>query len=115
MVHDASVRHVDNTATHMGLIDDRAILEKYDQSVPNFELLLARHPHETSRLPVARVGRWLAKAPWACRPLRVLARKVTLTRLLPMRARQIGLQLYKAAIYAPVAERAHTKRGHPAT
>ena len=96
------VHHIDNTATHLGLIDDEKLLRQFAGAVDNYRLLLECEPEAASRLPVTRVSRRLARLPRASRLLGRICRATAAARWLPLRIRHVGLQLYKAALYAPV-------------
>jgi glycosyltransferase involved in cell wall biosynthesis len=93
--------HIDNPASHLGLLAPGQILAKYDESVGNFQRMLALRPAmvlPTSLYKAARLfgrlrvgglvrplARWLALAGWA-----------------PMRLRIACLSFYKAALYSAV-------------
>lgn len=96
----APVSHIDNTATHLGLDEDSALMAKYSGSGANFVRLVAAHPEAAagmnlhravlgvSRLGplvplLASVSGWTARQAW-----------------LPGRLRLFGLKLFRAAHYA---------------
>ena len=95
------VRHIDNTATHLGLDPDDALLRKYEQSAANFARVVAAHPEVVARYPSYRAARTLRRAPlrgvW--RPwLKALAR----TAAAPLSLRSLAARTYRAALYAEV-------------
>lgn len=94
-----AVVHLDNTATHMGLDTVEALAAKYEQSVPNFARLVARHPDFVATYPSYRVAKKLKAVPGlkAVRPLFKRAAHLT---ALPVPLRAFSLRLYRAALYA---------------
>ena len=95
------VGHIDNTATHMGLDSVAALARKYEQSVPNFARVVAKHFDVVSAYPSYRVARLLKRLPLTG-PMRRLLKALALAPLLPARARAFSLRLYRAALYAQV-------------
>ncbi len=101
--------HVDNTATHLGLLDAATLLGKYDESVANFLLTVRIRPELVTPSPLYRITSWLA---W----LRLggatasLARWLVLMEACPMRLRIAGLLFYKAGIYARVLREALARK-----
>ena len=95
------VRHIDNTATHLGLDTARALAAKYEQSAGNFGRLAARHPDLVGAYPSFRLARALRLAPgrrlWR-RALKALA----LQPRAPLAARVVAMKLYRATLYAEV-------------
>lgn len=95
------LKHIDNSATHLGLIDLLTIRRKYEESVPNFKLVLRIYPELVNKMTLYRVARILS----ACR-MGVMARGVSIrlmeSRWLPFALRVRALQIYKAALYSDV-------------
>lgn len=95
------VRHVDITATHMGLDTVEALAHKYEQSVPNFARVLAKHPQFVTAYPSYRVARMIRRLPGRAL-LRPCLRLVFRSPVLPTSLRAFSLRLYRAALYAEV-------------
>lgn len=95
------VRHIDNTATHLGLDPAATLAAKYEQSAANFARVVARHPAVVRTYPSYRVARALRRAPmrglW-----RPAMKAMALNERAPMTARIAALKLYRAALYAEV-------------
>lgn len=93
------VLHIDNTATHLGLDTDAALMAKYAQSGENFARLVKAHPDEARAMPLFRMARRLRGL-----PLRGIARKVAgwsaQTRFLPLALRGRALKAWRALVYA---------------
>ena len=68
------IRHIDNTATHLGLDPAPALLGKYEQSAANFARVVAAHPEVVSTYPSIR-GRIQDQAHWPRAYLERLDRK----------------------------------------
>ncbi|MFT3996980.1 MAG: glycosyltransferase family 2 protein [Asticcacaulis sp.] len=101
VAREFGVRHIDNTATHMGLDTTDTLLRKYEQSVGNFARVVAKHPDIVTTYPSYRVARLIRKL-----PLRSFLRGSlrTMVRLepAPAKLRAFALRLYRAALYAEV-------------
>ncbi len=95
------VRHVHNTASHLGLDLAGALAAKYEQSAANFARVIARHPSVVARYPSFRAARVLKRAPLR-RLWRPAMKAVALSERAPIRARMAALRLYRAALYADV-------------
>jgi glycosyltransferase involved in cell wall biosynthesis len=95
------IRHIDNTATHLGLDRDDALLGKYEQSAANFARVIAAHPDVVRTYPSYRAARVLSRA-----PLRTLWRpwlkRMAMTAFAPLRMRSLAARTYRAALYADV-------------
>jgi glycosyltransferase involved in cell wall biosynthesis len=95
------VRHIDNTASHLGLDTDAALIAKYEQSPANFGLMARKHPGEAAAFPVYRMARALSRAPlrglW-----RPALKRLALARHAPLTLRAFATKLYRAALYAEV-------------
>jgi glycosyltransferase involved in cell wall biosynthesis len=97
---NASVIHIDNTATHLGLIDDDRLLEKYRESVPNMTRLQLKFPQRSGMLPIVRAARRLARLPLPFAALARLAELLCRRSWLPVRVRYVFLQSFKLWLYA---------------
>lgn len=95
------VRHIDNTATHLGLDTAAVLAAKYAGSGPNFARVLARHPQVIAGYPSYRVARWLRHLP-ARGLLRTALRRVALSEAAPLPARIAAMKAFRAATYAEV-------------
>lgn len=95
------IRHLDNTATHLGLDTAATIAAKYEQSAANFARAVTLHPQVISTYPSYRAARLLSRIPflglW-----RVLLKGYALSAPLPVRSRAFAMRLYRAALYAGV-------------
>lgn len=101
VVRSFSVRHIDNTATHMGLDDAVTLTRKYEQSVPNFARVVKKHPDVVAAYPSYKMARLIAKLPLHG-PLRNLFKSLSLNESLPLKLRALALRFYRAALYAEV-------------
>lgn len=94
-----NILHIENTATHCGLIDDNALVEKYRQSVPNFLRLIQKFPSEAGALPISRVSRRFSVLPFpfgvTSKALAALVRSAPI----PIRLRYPLFQGYRLALY----------------
>ncbi|MBE7218385.1 MAG: glycosyltransferase family 2 protein, partial [Caulobacteraceae bacterium] len=95
------VRHVDNSASHLGLDSAAALLSKYEGSAANFGRLAARHPEMVARYPSHRVARWIRRLP-ARGALRAALRRLALDERAPLLARVFAAKTFRAAVYAEV-------------
>jgi len=93
------IRHIDNTATHLGLTPAAAIAAKFEQSAANFARVVAAHADIVRSYPSYRVAKALKRA-----PLRSLWRPwlkaAALLEAAPAGPRAFALRLYRAALYA---------------
>lgn len=93
------IRHIDNTATHLGLDTPGAMAAKYEQSAANFARVVAAHPEVVSGYPSYRAARMLKFA-----PLRQVWRPALKAYALadgpPLGSRAFAMRLYRAALYA---------------
>ncbi|MEO1641807.1 MAG: glycosyltransferase family A protein [Pseudomonadota bacterium] len=96
---DYPVKHIDNSATHLGLDSDEALMAKYGGSAANFALALERHPEALKRTPLYKVARTLSHLPGRGL-LKALAGWMARRRVLPLKLRLFVLKLYRAAAYA---------------
>lgn len=100
-LRNVSALHIDNTASHMGLPDERELLAKYDDSAANFRHIYREVP-EFRQFALFRASCMLAWIPLPASWLRRLARALALGRWLPMHLRYLGVHGYRAATYAGV-------------
>jgi hypothetical protein len=97
------VRHIDNTAAHLGLDTAPALLAKYEQSRGNFGRMVADHIEVVRDFPSYRVARLLRPLPLR-RHWREWLKRLALTENAPMIARVFAAKLFRAAIYADVVQ-----------
>jgi glycosyltransferase involved in cell wall biosynthesis len=95
------IRHIDNTATHLGLDTAPALIAKYRQSTPNFQRVATVHPDVIRAYPSYKAARLLRRV-----PLRALWRPllsfVASQDWAPVAPRAFALRLYRTALYADV-------------
>jgi glycosyltransferase involved in cell wall biosynthesis len=91
--------HIDNTATHLGLDDDTALMSKYGRSGANFALLVARHPEPLSETPLYRAAAAARRLPFRPQLTAATARIASSDRL-PMGVRGRALKAWRALVYA---------------
>lgn len=94
------IRHIDNTATHLGLDAAPALLGKWEQSVDNFAKVVAAH-EAVRRFPSYRAARALKPAP-ARRVWRPALKRLALAGWAPLGVRALAAKAYRAALYAEV-------------
>ena len=102
---NARVIHIDNTATHVGLIDDDRVIEKYKESVGNFVRLTSKFPAQSQTIPVYRLARRLSRLPLPFGQLAWLAELLSRSTVLPVRARYVCLQALKLWLYCGALSR----------
>ena len=95
------VRHIDNTATHLGLDDTAVLLSKYANSKDNFARLIQQHPQETSSMRLYQVAKKLSGVP-ARGLLSGISKSLATDTLglVPMSVRLFALKLFRASVYA---------------
>lgn len=93
------VRHIDNTATHLGLDADAALMSKYAQSGENFARLVQRHPDEARMMPLFRMARRARNLPLRT-TARDLAEWTAKASFLPLAVRGRALKTWRALVYA---------------
>ncbi|MBV9511591.1 MAG: glycosyltransferase [Caulobacteraceae bacterium] len=94
-----TIRHIANTATHLGLDPAPVMAAKYEQSAANFARVVAEHREIVERYPSYRVARVLRRLP--LRPAwRPLLKALALAEAAPLAARAFAMRLYRAALYA---------------
>jgi glycosyltransferase involved in cell wall biosynthesis len=91
--------HIDNSATHLGLDDDEALLKKYEGSGANFARLVSRHFESMRGTPLYRMARLLKRLPGRGLFQRI-SRDLALRQGLPVPLRLFALKLFRAAAYA---------------
>lgn len=96
------IRHEDNYASHLGLLTAEQILEKYDESIGNFELILQRCPEIVRPSALFKVARLIGLLGLASF-VRSISRKLSVAEFIPVYLRIRGLMFYKAALYARIA------------
>jgi glycosyltransferase involved in cell wall biosynthesis len=96
-----AIVHIDNTATHLGLDPARVLIEKFEQSVANFGLLVRTHGDVVSSYPSFKAARVLAHAPMRG-ALKAVLKALVLNETAPLAVRAFGLRLLRAALYAEV-------------
>lgn len=94
------VLHIDNTATHLGLDSDDALLAKYGSSAENFARLVSHHPASAKTMALYRLARRLRLLGPVRRPLAKLFEAAARSHKLPGRIRLFALKFYRAVIYA---------------
>lgn len=94
------IRHVDNSATHLGLEAPEKLLSKFEKSAPNFRRFVERHPDLATALPSFKVARLLSRTPGSrrLRPMFAAMAKDKLG-ITPMVARVLALKLWRASWY----------------
>ncbi len=93
------ILHIDNTATHLGLDTDDALMRKYAKSGGNFVLLTRRHPQEAAKMPLFRMAKRFRQLPFR-KFLTAVAKVSARTRFLPLGIRGLALKTWRALIYA---------------
>ncbi|HIG23287.1 MAG TPA: glycosyltransferase [Henriciella marina] len=93
------VRHIDNTATHLGLDDTDTLLSKFGSSGQNFARLAQRHPDAVKSMPLYRIAYKFRNLP-ARRFLQGLARFGARSATLPDGLRLACLKTYRALAYS---------------
>ena len=103
------IRHIDNTATHLGLDTTDALLHKYGTSGENFARLANQHPQAVSQMPLYKVARGLRPVPGTS-IIANICKRLARDRFgfVPMEMRLFALKLYRSAIYS---ETLHDPRG----
>lgn len=93
------IRHIDNTATHLGLDTDAALMAKYAKASENFVLMTTRHRDEAARMPLYRMAQRFRGLPMRGL-LTALAGRLAQARFLPVSARGRALKAWRALVYA---------------
>ncbi len=93
------VIHIDNTATHLGLDDDAALMAKYARSGANFARMAIRHPAEVKQMALFRHAQRMRKLPMR-KALIAAAATAARAQALPLAIRGQALKVWRALIYA---------------
>ena len=94
------IRHIDNTASHLGLDRDRVLLEKYRRSGANFLRIIGAHPQVMGRTALYRYAMRLSRYPGLGLVTMIWKGVVLAPRwLVPVATRLKALKLYRATIY----------------
>lgn len=93
------VIHIDNTATHLGLDSDAALMVKYARSGANFARMAIRHPSEAKQMALFRHAQRLRKLPMRG-ALMATAAVAARSRILPVAVRGRALKAWRALVYA---------------
>lgn len=93
------VIHIDNTATHLGLDSDAALMAKYARSGPNFARMAIRHPGAVKEMALFRHAQRLRKLPMR-KALKATVAGAARTRILPLAIRGRALKTWRALVYA---------------
>lgn len=93
--------HIQNTATHLGLDEDKVLMGKYAKSGLNFALLTRWHAKAAETMPLFRAAATLRKWPkWRRVALRLISGSVARSRSLPVSIRGRALKVWRALVYA---------------
>lgn len=92
------VRHIENTATHLGLDDTETLLAKFGGSGANFARLAERHPDAVRQMQLWKMARLTQRLPFKA-TWTALCRSVAKTEWLPISLRLPALKLYRAFGY----------------
>lgn len=93
------IRHIDNTATHLGLDTDKALMSKYAMSGENFARLVQRHPAEARTMPLFQMAQRMRALPLRG-TIRDVASWTARTGALPVAVRGRALKAWRALVYA---------------
>jgi len=94
------VIHIDNTASHLGLDTDAALLAKHAASAGNFARLASRHPDAVSDMSLYRAARAIKRLGPLIGPFQSGTRGLAQIRTLPDTVRLFALKLHRAAASA---------------
>jgi hypothetical protein len=92
------VLHIDNTATHLGVDTDEALMAKYARSGANFARLVRQHPDSMAGAPLLRAARICRRLPFR-QSFRRAAEQAARGPL-PLSLRATALKAWRALIYA---------------
>jgi glycosyltransferase involved in cell wall biosynthesis len=93
------ITHIDNTATHLGLDTDDALMAKYAKSGANFALMSTRHPLDAAAMPLYRMAKRFRRLPFR-RLLKSVAYATARSRFLPLGLQGRALKAWRALVYA---------------
>ncbi len=94
-----SLLHIDNPATHFGLLTPQKILMKYEESLGNFSLMLTLRPEMIVNIKLYKAACLLRKLHMGV-VVKKVARWVVLESNAPMFMQIAGLMWFKAALYS---------------
>ncbi len=94
-----TIHHINNTASHLGLDTDAALMAKYGRSAANFALLAARHPKAAAAMPLFRAAKALKLLP-ARHLLTAMLKTAALNRSFPVAFRGRVMKIWRALKYA---------------
>lgn len=89
-----AVAHVEIPATHLGLDEDKTILEKFAKAGPNFKHITSRHP-EMQLLMSTKTAMLASKMPFlklAVKPVYTIATNT----IFPLKLRALSARIYRA-------------------
>jgi len=92
------VRHIENTATHLGLDDTETLLAKFGNSGANFARLAERHPDAVRQMQLWKMARLTQRLPFKA-SWTALCQSVAKAGWLPISLRLPALKLYRAFRY----------------
>ena len=98
VARDYPVHHIENTATHLGLDPDPKLIEKYAGSADNFARLVERHPKIMASTPLYIMAKTLRPLPGR-NLIQSSALRLAKMKAAPIKARLLGLKLYRASVY----------------
>lgn len=90
------IQHIENTATHLGMDPDAALINKFGNSGKNFARLVEKHPAETAHMPLTRASRRLKGVPM----LGNVSKFIASVQYLPLSVRTRALKVYRASAYS---------------
>lgn len=97
---DYAVVHVEIPATHLGLDEDKVILEKFARAGPNFRHITERHK-EMELLSTTKIARLIAKVPFLKAIAKIIYKIATNVKF-PLEIRSRCARLYRA-IWAAIS------------
>jgi hypothetical protein len=103
------ILHIDNTVSHLGLIEQRSFIERSRASMGNFARLARKHPEAMGDGPIWPYVRRFVRMPLsALHCIDMLLYAICLAHLVPRRGQYFAFQLDKAVLLA------RELRRHPA-
>ncbi len=90
------IRHIDNSATHLGLETDSVLVEKFGTSGENFARLVQKHPEAARSMPLFRAARTIKPFAFAA----PIAKSAALQKAFPDYVRVTALKLFRAMMYS---------------
>lgn len=101
------LKHIDNSAVHLGLETDVTLLSRFKTSAANYARFTQKHPDLARSLALFRLTQTMARWP-AQGLLRPVYHGMVKARFLPMRLRILGLKLWRASWYGTHFKKART-------